>query len=170
MSSSKSRPAAELDTSLQLGAELGASLDAQLVPPPPVEVRTNCDIPSANMHQTNPRRPMIDACTTQINRQPRGRAQHALAYAWAWAHARTRTHARIACTTMWTCARPLSEPESMAVSFMHARPTPPVAGIAGIVSDRTRKLLAKFVPADSNVSPSSELGGAVFFCSVFAIA
>ena len=38
---------------------------------------------------------------------------------------------------MWTCARPLSEPESMAVSFMSVRPTPRVTGIAGMVSDRT---------------------------------
>ena len=39
--------------------------------------------------------------------------------------------------TLWTCACPLSELESMAVPFMHARPTPPFAGIAGIVSCRT---------------------------------
>ena len=77
---------------------------------------------------TKPRRPMIDAsCTTNQPSAPTTRAR--TTRACIRMSMVTRTRARITCT--------LSKPESMAVSFMLARPTPRVADIAGFVSDRT---------------------------------
>ena len=123
-------------TTTRMAAQVGTSLDAKLVPSPSVEVSTSCDIyreryPVCERTPNKPRRPMTPA--PQINRpcQPLGRTQHALAHTHE--HGHKQEHARAPAFYARQCGLvPI-----LCLNRNQCRPTPPVAGIAFIVSCRT---------------------------------